>query len=270
MSFVGHPTSFAFRIALLVEVYPLLSNLADALSETPLQFNRIGEANSSSRVVNEPALAPPLELTTPHILTPADSDGSDTQISELDSDLEVEELTSTYLKIKARLYEIDPQLVEASSRKPARKTISKVTRPMSCYPPNVTKLLQQLQQLASDALFDDLEAETQWPAKRTQIAQRQAVVREQHRATSQAQGESPTVLRDESIEATPPLLATESIVGSDDGMDMLGDMFSAIPESSAVQQRTTEDSADDIVLRDFGKTSGVSPRKVLEELVHSK
>lgn len=213
-------------------------------------------------------------LPAPSILTPADSDTSDVHVSDLDSDLEADELIPTYLKIKGKLYEIDPQLVEPISRKQNKNTKSKKLISTPNHSPAVRKLFSQLQQLASDALFDEYEAEAQWPAKRNQIAQRQAAKRLK---------ETPTIASDDQIKLPSigtavaskedPSITTnnDNIIGSEDETDFLGDMFAAIPDEPATKRASPEDSnAKDIILRDFGKASGLTARKVLEEAIRSR
>lgn len=57
----------------------------------------------------------------------------------------------------------------------------------------------------------------------------------------------------------------------EEDMDLLGQMFSAVPDSPP-KSETTPNGADsaDVTLRDFGKASGLSPRKVLEEAVRAR
>jgi ATP-dependent RNA helicase DHX29 len=53
--------------------------------------------------------------------------------------------------------------------------------------------------------------------------------------------------------------------------DMLGDMFSAIPDEPTTDEAPSENAeASNIILRDFGKQGGVTPRRVLEEAVRSR
>lgn len=142
--------------------------------------------------------------------------------------------------------------------------------------PKVRKLLSQLQQLQSDALFDDREAEARWPAKRNEIAQKQAARRQQGTART----ESPDHDEQQQV-ATPPISApkedlqiTTNGSDADDIMaeaDMLGDMFSAIPDEPAAIDAPSENTeSGNITLRDFGKQSGVTPRRCLEEAVRSR
>jgi ATP-dependent RNA helicase DHX29 len=139
----------------------------------------------------------------------------------------------------------------------------------------VRKLLSQLQQLTSDALFDEYTAEAQWPAKRNQIAQSQAEKRQTEETRHKDSGPKEEDSMSESSlvkEAEPtPTFAAQSINGDEDDADLLGDMFSAIPDqASATDSAPNAASAENVVLRDFGKVSGVSPRKVLEEAVRSR
>lgn len=215
----------------------------------------------------------PPGVLAPHTLTPAESDGSDVQVSDLDSDLELEELIPAYLKIKAKLYTIDPQLVESTSRKPIRGTKLRQVVPPSAQTPGVRKLLAQLQQLTSDALFDEDNAEVQWPAKRNEIAQEQATKRQQdearHTWTEKEPEGTPIEVEAEEIS----VVATEDASPiDDDNNSLLGDMFSATPDQPADRQSTSTggSSTENVTLRDFGKGSGVTPRKVLEEAVRSR
>lgn len=195
------------------------------------------------------------------------------QVSDIDSDVDLDELVPTYLKIKGRLYEIDPDLVELNPRKKGSKG-KKAAPPKTAQSPRIRKLLSQLQQLESDALFDDREAEARWPSMRNEIAQKQAAKRQ--KGTTQPESpESPDqgeLLTDPSDKKPSP--KTRNSGDADDIMaeaDMLGDMFSAIPDGPAADEATTENAeASNIVLRDFGKQGGVTPRRVLEEAVRSR
>jgi ATP-dependent RNA helicase DHX29 len=211
--------------------------------------------------------------SAPSVPTAGESDQSDVYVSDLDSDLELDALVPTYLKIKGKLYEIDPQLVDSNPRKPTKGAKSKKSAPIPTQSPAVRKLLSQLHQITSDALFDEDVAEAQWPAKRNQIAQNQAEKRQQKHTQSPNQE-----LRQENahvepavspeVALTPPAASQDA---AEDEVDLLGGMFSAVPDQTAPTDSTPDAaSAENVVLRDFGKVSGVSPRKVLEEAVRSR
>lgn len=210
-------------------------------------------------------------LPVHNIVTPAESDSSDVQVSDLESDIEADDLIPTYLKIKGKLYEIDPQLIEPASRKQSKGSSTKKLASLPKHTPGVRKLLSQLQQLTGDALFDEYEAETRWPAKRNQIAQAQAAKRQQEPVAHKPE-ETP----DKTDRAATPLLKEKLTTtttlsdphGSEDEADLLGDMFTAIPDEPVVNPLSAEN--ENVVLRDFGKTGGLSPRKVLDEAVRSR
>ncbi|KAF1940727.1 P-loop containing nucleoside triphosphate hydrolase protein [Clathrospora elynae] len=242
---------------------------------TPSPEPPVNGAPISNKTTLETSKTATLGISTPSTPTPSESDQTDVYVSDLDSDIELDALVSTYLKIKGKLYEIDPQLAEPNPRKPAKGAKSKKAVPAPKQSPAVRKLLSQLQQITSDALFDGYEAEAQWPTRRNEIAQTQAARRQQGGTRST----DPEKKEDED-DAEPVALAkagralsvtSHSVNGDDDDVDLLGGMFSAVPGQSATADIVSEDAnAENVALRDFGKVSGVSPRKVLEEAVRSR
>jgi ATP-dependent RNA helicase DHX29 len=199
---------------------------------------------------------------------------ADIQVSDLDSDLELDELIPAYLKIKGKLYEIDPMLVETAARKQSKGTKSKkAVTGQATQGPATRKLLSQLQQITSDALFDEYEAEALWPAKRNQIAQDRANKR-------QEQGDQPTAssqIQDVVAPAPPVVLMPDlsttnpDSADSEDEADLLGGMFTAVSEDVQPRQPDADNSlSDTAILRDFGKSSGLTPRRLLEEAVRSR
>jgi len=204
------------------------------------------------------------------------SEQIDFDVSDLDSDIELEDLIPTYLKLKGKLYEIDPSLVEATTRKQTKGRKGK-NAPTNQIPqsPTVRKLLSQLQKITSDTLFDEYEAELQWPAKRNQIAQEKATRRQEQtdgNLTQNGDGSEATIAVD------PPMVSqtassttiADSGEGEDEG-DLLGGMFSAVPDvldTSKAEDKST--ATENVTLRDFGKSSGLTPRRLLEEAVRSR
>lgn len=221
---------------------------------------------------NVPDIAPS-KAPTSGPPTPAESDHSDVHISDIDSDIDLDELVPTYLKIKGKLYEIDPELVEANPRKKGSKG-KKAIPAKTVQSPKIRKLLSQLQQLESDTLFDDREAELKWPAKRNEIAQKQAAKRQ----SETAQTKSSEQQQEEATPVAPaPKEEPQSTTNGGDADDimaeanMLGGMFSAIPDEPVANDTPTESiESGNVILRDFGKQGGVTPRRCLEEAVRSR
>jgi ATP-dependent RNA helicase DHX29 len=210
-------------------------------------------------------------MPTPGTSTPAESDFSDIAISDLDSDLDEDQLVPTYLKIRGRLFEIDPDIVEVKSRKQMK--LSK-GRNVKSHPLAVRKLLSQLHQVESDALFDRDNAEAQWPAKRSQIAQTKAASRQQAPTEDQPEQKpeksSVAHVTQKGREEETALQDFDAVIGDDDS-GLLVDMFSAIPDQIASSNVISVDAtSDSVVLRDFGKQSGLAPRRLLEEAVRAR
>jgi ATP-dependent RNA helicase DHX29 len=208
-----------------------------------------------------------------------DSDGAqattnpDVNVSDLESDIEPDQLVPTYIKIKARLFELDPDALEIKHSKLAKAP--KVRKGQPRKPINgaaVRKLQSQLQQLESDALFDEKEAEALWPAKRNQIAQAMA-------AEKRSPGSGLTAGDDRNMSEHSGSLHAHNINAQaeagndpldDDEPDMLGDMFTALPDESSIVSSKGSDIQEHVVLRDFGKQGGLSPRRLLEEAIRSR
>jgi ATP-dependent RNA helicase DHX29 len=203
---------------------------------------------------------------------------NDVDVSDLDSDLELDELIPTYLKIKGKLYEIDPNLVETTTRKQSKSgKAKKGSSSQAIHSPAVRKLLSQLQKITSDALFDEWEAEAQWPARRNEIAQDRATKRQDQE--NQPNGEEK---HEEKTASTPSFVpkmdskldsstSPTDTSESDDEVDLLSGMFSAVPDALEPRQAEAENSgSENVALRDFGKSSGLTPRRLLEEAVRSR
>lgn len=210
--------------------------------------------------------------STPSIATPVGAVNDDVQVSDLDSDLELDELIPLYLRIRAKLYEIDPQLDDTTSRKSTRGAKSRKAGPATPQSPAARKLLSQLQQLRSDALFDENEAEARWPTKRNEIAQIQAAKRlcSEFRHASPKK-ETNAIAMEPEVEVSPEA-ASDGINSRDidDDDALLGDMFSTVSDAPVVELDSAVTNSSAISLRDFGKAGGLSPRKVLEEAVRSR
>lgn len=200
-----------------------------------------------------------------------DTESSDVAISDLDSDIEPDEVVPTYLKIKSRLFEIDPDALDANAGKSRKKSKARgpVNKPES---PAVRKLRSQLQQLESDALFNQEEADALWPAKRNQIAQAKA-------AGKRSGVQEPIPPKEESSPSSPPKEADDSTAAQgpeadaaddedDDGM--LGGMFAAVPDEPMAGPINGDAGSENVTVKDFGKQSGMSPRRILEEAIRAR
>jgi ATP-dependent RNA helicase DHX29 len=165
-------------------------------------------------------------------------------------------------------------LVETAARKHSKSANGKKGSPHQVtQSPATRKLLSQLQKITSDALFDEWEAEAQWPTMRNQIAQDRAMKRQEHESEPKTEGEV-----EEHIAVIPSIISkpnqlstTPDASGSEDEADLLGGMFTAVSDVIDTRPVDNKDTTtDNIALRDFGKSSGLTPRRLLEEAVRSR
>jgi ATP-dependent RNA helicase DHX29 len=192
----------------------------------------------------------------------------DVAVSDLESDLEPDELVPMYLKIKSKLFEVDPDVLETKLRKATKGRIPKEAGSENA--PTVRKLLSQLQRLESDPFFDRDQAETQWPSKRNELAQAKAATKIPTGLGSLSQAarvEFPTVAND-SLSAHQ--YDSPDAHSEDEETDLLGEMFAAVPDPSPTASTSRDAASEKTTLRDFGKQSGLSPRRLLEEAIRGR
>lgn len=195
---------------------------------------------------------------------PVEPGSKDETVSDLDSDIEPDEIIPTYLEIKGRLFELDADAVDTKPRKGGKGAKGRNPLKPIAESPAVRKLRSQLQQLESDALFDQDQADALWPAKRNQIAQAKAAAK-----ASQASEPKPVPL-EESKSALPPQEIEPVDGDNDDDIGGIGDMFTAPSDEPIAEASNADEAMSNVVLRDFGKQIGMSPRRILEEAVRAR
>ena len=209
--------------------------------------------------------------------TPTDDDFD---VSDLESDLEPEELQSLYLSTKSRLYEVQPELVDSLSSASRKKPSKNMPASKQHLRPGIAKLRQKLEKIEGDLLFDKSAAESQWESRRIMIAREQA----ERRRLQVARPDTPKSTSDHSpVPAAPAgetkapqdARGTESDADHSDDNYALADLFTIMPsdeqegiaKDSGKSEATTEHR---ICIRDFGQTKGVEPRRVLEDAIKSR
>jgi ATP-dependent RNA helicase DHX29 len=200
-------------------------------------------------------------------------------VSDLDSDMEPDQLVPKYLDIKTRLFEISPEAVEPKHRRNKSKRQATSTLPESSS--SVRKLQAQLRHIEADALFDQYDADTKWMTKRNQLAQdritsKKLGLEETHAPVNttywephQSQGaDKETATSSTSLDAAP-----KDEEDDPTELSMFSEMFSPVPDddSAISAPEVGQDSTSQTIkLRDFGKQSGLTPRRVLEETVRAR
>ncbi|KAI9370426.1 P-loop containing nucleoside triphosphate hydrolase protein [Aspergillus egyptiacus] len=166
-----------------------------------------------------------------------------------DSSLDPDTLVPKYLDLQTRLYNLQPDIFD----KPKK---GKKGREPSPADPQALKLQRKISAIENDVLFDRKEAEYLWREKLDELRKEAAIFR---RAETKAEVDLAEKKEGPETDTTPP--------ADDDDADLLGDMFQAEEQEPTLELGviTEELNKASIATRDFGKWTGLSPRRVLEE-----
>ncbi|OQN96057.1 hypothetical protein B0A48_17857 [Cryoendolithus antarcticus] len=209
-----------------------------------------------------------------------DDGGDDVAVSDIESDLEPDELISVYLRTKTRLFEINPesQLPATARRRPQSRQLNggAKNRPSRAE----VKLQQRLQKIERDLLFDSYIGESQWLEKQSELMREYLERRkwqldqDQQATNGHANYQSPSQKStsppdgvNDAAERLGQAMLDENADASDD--DLLGGMFSALNGDgvTAASASRAQDvvASENVTIRDLGKIAGMSPKRVLEE-----
>ncbi|PNS15386.1 ATP-dependent RNA helicase DHX36 [Sphaceloma murrayae] len=193
----------------------------------------------------------------------------DLLVSDSESDAEPERMLAKYVEYKLRLFEHDPTKFDDS--RPVKKSAQHSSAQPGRGSKQETRLVQRLESMKSDPLFDLIGAEMAWRQKRA-IAFQQHAERKRlgvaHQATSRPSEESPTLANAAADAASQAEAMAADVLADDDEDDsgLFEGMFdgpSDGPTTSAFQ--TPSDQTSNVITRSFNKISGTSPRRILEE-----
>lgn len=197
---------------------------------------------------------------------------ADLHASDFESDVEPEELVPRYLTIKERIWKHRPDLLDVIKSSKKWKTNQPKINALTATP-GLAKLTTKLQQIESDTLFDQWEADRLWNIKRIDLV-RDAVVSRPVKGVGAHGGFS-----SESESHGRPSgsgngdASSDSSANNSEDEDLLGGMFAVTLDAppSPPQQLEPGNTADlAIQLRDFGKPAGMSARRILEEACKSR
>uniref|UniRef100_A0A0D2XNM0 Uncharacterized protein n=1 Tax=Fusarium oxysporum (strain Fo5176) TaxID=660025 RepID=A0A0D2XNM0_FUSOF len=189
-----------------------------------------------------------------------------------DSDIEADELVPKYLETKAKLLEH-----ERGKGRPDSSKTSESDEELA-----VAKLEAKIRKIENDVLFDKYEAEQRWKAQRIDLERRLAAEKQEYQAQSEViparADETPhEQVENDDINDEAERIAAEVLAeGHDEDEDDIGGLFASLPQNevdaSTGESRTIVNSADGnrITIRDFGKWTGISPRRALEEACRSR
>ena len=190
--------------------------------------------------------------------------------SDFDSDVEPEDLVSTYLAMKERLYMHRSELVEVPAARGKKvkqdKSLPATAKPLK---PNERRLQTKMKTIESDMLFDKHEAQQRWDLRRIQIMQElastRASVKSDHDPPQHNGVEEKGQLNSKDV--TEARLDGSAVA---DEADMLGDMFAGVEDEQVVSTPAVQSTDPSITVRDMGKISGLNPRKILEDACRGK
>lgn len=196
-----------------------------------------------------------------------DEDSSPSSASDPDSDVEPENMVTRYLALQTRLHEISPELTKIDAKQQRR---GKGKRPIingnrdSSSKRKIERLTAKIHKIKSDLLFDEDEANSRWGEMRDDLAQDAA---ERKRLGIKNDGEQQKV----TSTARSNAKFVESNDGDDDVDNMLGGFFTSLPDTTtdpatglSIMSIASQEGST-VEIRDFGKWTGMSPRRVLEE-----
>ncbi|KAK7416763.1 hypothetical protein QQX98_004955 [Neonectria punicea] len=225
-------------------------------SNTPRHFesrngrkNKAGGANSPS--VKTPASAKKLVVTC-------------------DSDIEPDELESKYLETKAKLLELERGGTGVGKSRVVSADDELAT----------AKLEAKIRKIESDVLFDKFVADQKWRSERIILEKQFASIKKEIQSvvedSSTLEEPVPEKTTGDGISDEAERIAAEILAQtSDDDDDDIGGLFASLPQTevdaTTGETRTVINSADGtkVVIQDYGKWTGFSPRRALEEACRS-
>ncbi|KAL8880813.1 MAG: hypothetical protein Q9192_007940, partial [Flavoplaca navasiana] len=192
---------------------------------------------------------------------------------DTESDTDPETMTERYVTLKTQLYTLQPYLQNEVIRGPAKARVATRAAPVQKPTPEVAKILRKLERLKADILFDQHEAEQAWIQTRNKLFQAAAERKKLH--LQDDENDAVMQSNQDQVASDSKNQPSESSEDSeeDGGVEALGEFFSGLPETppSDTNGHLTpnadgkESDRQAVVLRDFGKWSGVNPRRTFEE-----
>ncbi|TPX16559.1 uncharacterized protein E0L32_003853 [Thyridium curvatum] len=201
-----------------------------------------------------------------------------------DSDIEPDDLVPKYVDAKSELFAIQrPQQdqLPANKRKAAQALSQSPEEELK-----VAKLLAKIDRIENDVLFDSHVAEQLWRNRKIILEKdyaaekkKRAEEAEEAKAAAEASAETAQDGAEEvdDVSKEAERIAAEILAqNEDDDDDALGDLFSSLPTTEvdpvSGKSSTVVNGADGVkvIIRDFGKWTGISPTRVLEEACRSR
>ncbi|KAI0006861.1 P-loop containing nucleoside triphosphate hydrolase protein [Xylariaceae sp. FL0662B] len=198
-----------------------------------------------------------------------------------DEDIEPDNLIPAYLETKAKLFRLQRprqgskrgRSAKQPSERGAKETVAAES---SSDDMEEARLLAKIERIEQDVLFDKFDAEQKWRADRVTLEKEFAAKKKQAEEEAREKDEEPQSDGDDIAEEAERIAAEVLQQGDDDDDQSLSDLFASLPvqEIDAVTGKTnTVMNGSDgvkVIIRDFGKLTGFSPMRALEETCRSR
>ncbi|GAB1218353.1 hypothetical protein ATERTT37_007607 [Aspergillus terreus] len=173
-----------------------------------------------------------------------------------DSSLDPDTLLPKYLELQTRLYNLQPEIFDKPKK--GKRSGREKTASASAEDPQVASLQRKIASIENDVLFDKAEAEYRWREKLDDLRKEAAFLRQSQPKDKPEQDDTKEAGEKEPENSVP-------LMDEDETADLLGDMFQA--EEPTLESGVILEELNKAVLnmRDFGKWTGLNPRRVLEE-----
>lgn len=176
-----------------------------------------------------------------------------------DSSIDPDTMVPEWLELQTRLYSLQPDLFD----RPGKGKKGRGAAASQSDDPEVSKMQRKIAKIERDVLFERREAEYIWNGKLEELRKDATFVRRpvdrKKEVPSQEDIQPDPVLDD-------PAFSVPTMEELDDGAGLLGEMFQDEPDASESVLGLPPPVVDSkITVRDFGKWTGLSSRRVLEE-----
>ncbi|CAG8385432.1 unnamed protein product [Penicillium salamii] len=178
-----------------------------------------------------------------------------------DSSVDPDDMIPEWLDLQTRLYSLEPDLFDRPGKGKKGRTANMSDDPESA------KIQRKIAKIERDVLFERREAEYMWEQKLDELRKDATFMRRpvDRKKKSAPADEEAQPKPDISEEIDPSLLEIEGME------EALGGMFEAdTEEPGSILGLPTPEAQASFTLRDFGKSTGLSPRRVLEETCKSR
>ncbi|AEO59389.1 hypothetical protein MYCTH_2307634 [Thermothelomyces thermophilus ATCC 42464] len=185
-----------------------------------------------------------------------------------DEDIEPDQLLPFYLEAKTQLFAIQRPRQDAAKRKGTKD------KPDSQTDPEEALLLAKIDRVERDVLFDKRVAEEQWRNKKIALEKEYAAAKAEQKKKETPE-EEPAPDDSNDVNAEAERIAAEILAEESDDQ-ALSDLFATLPVSEVDpvtgKASTVMNGADGskITIRDFGKWTGVTPMRALEEACRAR